>query len=233
MDTARLDHLIRFYSILNRLEQNSGGARKLVDCSGRMSWPVRGVYFFRELGEQRSDTGTGLRVVRVGTHAITEGSRTKLWSRLSAHKGQDKTGGGNHRGSVFRKLIGMALIRRNSFDFPTWGNGKTAERAIRQSEFKLEREVSRAIREMPFICLAVVDQVGSQRSYIERNAIALLSNFRKHPLDPPSEGWLGHLCGQDRVTQSGLWNRNHVHEEYDAAFLDTLDALAAGTRRKE
>ena len=37
MHTARLDHLIGFYSILDRLEQNSGGAGKLTDCSGRMS----------------------------------------------------------------------------------------------------------------------------------------------------------------------------------------------------
>jgi hypothetical protein len=192
MDTARLDHLVRFYFILDRLEQNSGGARKLADCSGRMSWPIRGVYFFRELNEQRSDTGTGLRVVRVGTHAITEGSRAKLWSRLSAHKGQDNTGGGNHRGSVFRKLVGMALIRRDGLDFPTWGNGSTAQRAIRQAEIELEREVSLFIRDMPFLCLPILDASGaaSLRGYIERNSIAILSNHRKPVLDPASPNWL-------------------------------------------
>jgi hypothetical protein len=40
--------LIRFYSIIEMLESNIGGAKKLTDCSGRMSWPKRGVYFFRE-----------------------------------------------------------------------------------------------------------------------------------------------------------------------------------------
>jgi len=53
MNDGRLDHLKRFYSILAKLEQNMGGARTLADCSGRMDWPKRGVYFFRETGENR------------------------------------------------------------------------------------------------------------------------------------------------------------------------------------
>src|SRR5258705_6929810 len=57
MKGERLGHLIRFYSIIEMLESNIGGAKKLTDCSGRMSWPKRGVYFFREPGENRTDTG--------------------------------------------------------------------------------------------------------------------------------------------------------------------------------
>jgi len=70
MDTLRLDHLIRFYSILHDLEDAIGGARTLAGCSGRMQWPGRGVYFFREPGEHRSNMGEGPRVIRVGTHAL-------------------------------------------------------------------------------------------------------------------------------------------------------------------
>jgi len=73
MNEVRLDHLKHFYSILAMLEQNIGGAKRLADCSGRMDWPKRGVYFFRETGEKRSDTGTGPRIVRVGTHALKAG----------------------------------------------------------------------------------------------------------------------------------------------------------------
>ena len=47
-----------------------------------------GVYFFHEPGEERLDTGVGPRIVRVGTHALKIGSSTKLWTRLSQHKGQ-------------------------------------------------------------------------------------------------------------------------------------------------
>jgi hypothetical protein len=52
-DGKRLRDLVRFYSIVDRLEVEIGGAWKLTDCSGRMSWPKRGVYFFRETGENR------------------------------------------------------------------------------------------------------------------------------------------------------------------------------------
>jgi hypothetical protein len=43
MSKERLQHLLRFYSIF--------GARPLSGCSGRMNWPKRGVYLFREAGE--------------------------------------------------------------------------------------------------------------------------------------------------------------------------------------
>lgn len=80
---------------------------------------------------------------------------------------------------------------------------------------------------MPFLWLAVLDAPGpdSLRGYIERNAIALLSNSGKQLLDPPSEDWLGHRCNRPLVRHSGLWNQKHVDEAYDPAFLDTLADL--------
>jgi hypothetical protein len=61
---GRRDDLVRFYKILDRLEKSIGGERSLAACSSRMDWPKRGVYFFREVGEARSDTGSGPRIVR-------------------------------------------------------------------------------------------------------------------------------------------------------------------------
>jgi hypothetical protein len=65
MSDEHLQHLVRFYSILGDLERHLGGARRLADCCGRMGWPARGVYFFREAGENRSDSGEGPRIVSV------------------------------------------------------------------------------------------------------------------------------------------------------------------------
>jgi hypothetical protein len=59
MSDRRRQDFIGFYSILNQLETTIDGARALADCRGRMKWPARGVYFFREAGENRSDTGEG------------------------------------------------------------------------------------------------------------------------------------------------------------------------------
>jgi len=120
MSHARREHLVRFYSILDELEKRIGGARTFGDCRGRMNWPARGVYFFREAGETRSDTGKGPRIVRVGTHALKTGGSTTIWGRLSTHRGQMRSGGGNHRGSIFRLIVGTALTDRDGHKFPTW-----------------------------------------------------------------------------------------------------------------
>jgi hypothetical protein len=101
MTEGRISDLRLFYSLLSSLQEHVGGPRRLAECSGQMLWPKRGVYFFMENGENRSDTGSGPRIVRVGTHALKPGSGTKLWTRLSQHRGQTSTGGGNHRGSIF------------------------------------------------------------------------------------------------------------------------------------
>jgi hypothetical protein len=185
------------------------------------------VYFFREDGELRSDTGHESRIVRVGTHALTADSGTKLWTRLSQHRGQLSTGGGNHRGSIFRLIVGAALIRRDRLSLRTWGKGNTANKCIRDGELALEREVSHVIGAMTLIWVPIVDDAGpqSRRGFIERNAIALLSNYNKPPLDTPSQGWLGNYSDRDRVRKSGLWNQNHVEETYDPAFLDIFSRL--------
>ena len=227
MRNERLHHLERFYEILSILEKKLGRTRKLSDCSGRMNWPRRGVYFFREVNEQRLESGKGPRIVRVGTHALKTGSGTKLWTRLSQHKGPARSGGGNHRGSIFRLIVGTALIEKDGHNYPSWGQGSSALRDVREGERSLERAVSTVIGDMPFLWLAIEDEPGpdSLRGNIERNAIALLSNFGKAPLDPPSENWLGSWCNRERVRKSGLWNSNHVGEDYDPTFLDTLDRL--------
>jgi hypothetical protein len=231
MPGERRKHLTRFYSLLDRLEETVGGARSLASCSGRMAWPKRGVYFFRESGETRSDTGDGPRIVRVGTHALKAGSGTKLWTRLSQHKGQPGTGGGNHRGSIFRLIVGAALISRDAHEFPTWGVGNTAKGDVRKGELALECEVTKVIGSMPFLWLPLEDEAGpeSRRGTIERNSIALLSNYNRPSLDPPSQDWLGRHCNRERVRSSGLWNSNHVDEGYDPAFLDELDRLISKT----
>ncbi len=223
MSDQRLKDLCRFYDILDFLSKKNGEYRHLSSCNGRMSWPERGIYFFMEAGENRSDSGSGPRIVRVGTHALKTGSRTSLWKRLSQHKGTEKSGGGNHRGSIFRLIVGTALDKNH----PTWGQGQTATQAIRMAELVLEQRVSKIIRAMPFLWLPLHDAPGpeSLRGVIERNSIALLSNSSKYRIDAPSVAWLGHLCVRERVKASGLWNQNHVDEGYNPEFLNQLERL--------
>ncbi len=232
----RLADTRRFYDLLDRLEGCIGGRRVLADCIGGMNWPNRGVYFFCEAGEARSISGAGLRVVRVGTHGLKAGSRSTLWKRLAQHRGTARDSGGNHRGSIFRLLVGIALAQQHGIDLPpSWSVcadvGAAARRlgldraGVKLAEAELEARVSHHIRAMPFLWLNVGDEPGprSERGTIERHAIALLSGYREPALDPPSTGWLGRSSDRSRVRRSGLWNNNHVDEDYAPSFLDTME----------
>jgi len=146
-EMSRARDLDRFYDVLERLRLKLGGCRCLGACGGRggegWRWPSQGVYFFFEPGEMRED-GRTPRAVRVGTHAVSEGSKTTLWQRLSQHKGYERgryAGGGNHRGSVFRLHVGTALLATG--DYPqevrsTWGKGASAGPLTRELEHPLE-----------------------------------------------------------------------------------------------
>jgi hypothetical protein len=231
---ARRDDLDRFYDSLDDLAHRVGGTRKLKHCTGYMDWPDRGVYFFLEPGETRESTDQ-LRVTRVGTHGVSEGSSTSLWERLKQHYGtgsgsSDHPHGGNHRGSVYRKRVGEAIIEKHDLtdEYPDWDERwSSIERerpVVRDEEYVLERRVSTYIREQPFLWVNLDDEpsADSDRAYLERNAIALLSNFEKRPIDPRGDGWLGRYSRSREIRESGLWNVNHVEERYDSGFLDLL-----------
>lgn len=234
----RVTGTTRFYGLLDLLATRTNGPRILRECSGRMGWPRRGVYFFFEAGENRTDhLGKG-RVVRVGTHAVTARSDTSLWNRLSQHRGVKGTGLGNHRGSIFRLILGTALAEASGMQLPSsWGVGNSASQAahrlgsnrnlVKAEEAELERQVSQYIGQMPFLWLNVPDEPGpdSARGYIERNTIALLSGCISPAIDLPSEEWLGHYSDRDQVRRSGLWNNRHVDETWDPTFLEEMESL--------
>jgi hypothetical protein len=231
----KTDSINRFYDILQVLENKVGGCRRLSECHGDMNWPQRGVYFFFERGEMRTQ-GSRMRVVRVGTHALKRDSRTTLWDRLRAHRGTlggERAGGGNHRGSIFRLHVVTAILKREGLEkqYATWGVGSWAKKKIRKLEYPVEKKVSSYIGLMPFLWLEVDDAPGpqSERAYIERNSINILSNYGKLETESahtPSDSWLGRCCRNALVQESGLWNVDHVTETYvDPSFLERLENL--------
>lgn len=230
MADAWKHHVDRFYSLLDRLAARIGGPRELVTCDGRWQWPTRGVYFFFEPGERRGPPNRDRpRVVRVGTHAVSTGSSTTLWDRLKQHRGngaQGIIGAGNHRGSIFRRHVGAALLRSGLYraaPVASWGVGSSAPHDVVAREEALERLVSERIGRMPFLWLEIGDapSADSLRAYVERNSIALLA--RAVEADPPSEAWLGRNAADETIRSSGLWNVRHVAEPYDPEFLPVLE----------
>jgi hypothetical protein len=69
---------------------------------GRSLLPKRGVYFFLEPGEFRVANPNLPRVVRVGTHAVSAGSKSTLRGRLKQHLGT-QAGGGRWCGGLFHE----------------------------------------------------------------------------------------------------------------------------------
>lgn len=238
---SRLPDVVTFYALLDRLKQKLGGFRSLATLTTFRDWPRRGVYFFFEPTEGRQESGDGPRVVRVGTHALNGGSQSTLRQRLTHHRGQ-LSGGGNHRGSIFRLLVGHALMARGDVaKCGSWGvkgDIRLASVARERSrgdlvfeEAPIERAVSDYLAAMPFLWLNLDDEPGpsSLRGIIERNVIALLSNYQRPGIDPPSDGWLGRVSHRSLVRESGLWNQRHVNETHDLAFLAKLETAIAQT----
>jgi len=226
-----LADLERFYALMAQLATAPHQGQPLGAYTGRFPWPARGVYFFMEPGEARSAPPAGARIVRVGTHAVSANAASSLWGRLRTHRGSH-SGGGNHRGSIFRLHVGAALLAAEGGHLSTWGAGVSAPRGVREAEATHEQRVSAHLGAMPVMWVDVPDAAGPQsnRAVIERNAIALLSNHLA-PIDPPSPGWLGRKSPRQEIVRSGLWNLNHLNEQYDRRFLDVLEDCVSKTCR--
>lgn len=225
---AHFDYVDRFYDLFGILSGGLSGGRLIKDCDGKCSWPTRGVYFFTEPGELRGNSECA-RIVRVGTHAVSANSKSTLWNRLSTHRGTAQ-GLGSHRSSIFRLHVGTAIMRREGLCVPTWSQGQSASRDIVEREIDLERAVSEHIGGMTVHWLNIPDAAGpdSDRAYIERNFIGLLSPHCR-AADMPSANWLGNFSVNEVIRCSGLWNLNHVGEAFDPKALDVLEAYVFAT----
>jgi hypothetical protein len=190
------------------------------------------MYFFFEDGELRPNGRA--RVVRIGTHGLTVTSRSTLWGRLRQHRGHlggTHPGGGNHRGSIFRRHVGAAIIdqRTDPGLLESW-MATTTQPGRRGEERSVEVEVSRVIRSMPFLWLSVPTRPDgtSDRGLLERNVIGLLSTTSRGT-EAASANWLGHHALAGKVRSSSLWNVNHVDDAFDAAALDVLESYVLRT----
>ncbi len=229
----RIEDLDKFYSLMRKLSDGLKGGMKLKDASGNKGWPEKGVYYFFENEEFRKTEPFESRVVRVGTHAVTEGSSSSLWNRLRTHRGANDLGG-NHRGSIFRLHVGKSLIKKENLDYPSWGVGQTATKEIKEKEKPLEAKVSEVIGNMKILWLQISDRasVDSDRSFIERNSIALLScSVRK--IDTASKFWLGGYNPHKSISESSMWNVNYVEDDYDPRFLEIFEKFVNITIGKE
>lgn len=221
------------YAALQELLATPGRLQRFADCKGGAEWPSAGLYLFTDTTEPRLFDPASPKIVRIGTHGVSEGSVSTLWQRLKAHKG-DLGGLGNHRTSIFRLHVGTALIAHHGWQCPSWGSPARPSADELKTEAEVERAVSAYIGELHVSVLPITDQASkrSDRAYVEQNLIAIMSGL-PGPVECAAEGWLGFQCSNPAVGRSSLWNVNHTEERFDPSFLITLEhyvAVATGQR---
>ena len=231
--------LYEFLGLVNLAGRRPPGVLSLPDAARERSMPKRGVYFFLDPSEVGPDGSP--RIVRVGTHALTSGSSSTLRQRLAQHRGRVRSGGGNHRGSIFRLLVGQALLARG-LEAPcrSWGIKGSRSAAslatgaslaqLAAAEQPVEAAVSRQLAALQVACVPVEDEPGpnSLRGVIERGAIALLAEASRRGSAKHGPNWLGHWSNRRAVVASGLWNQNHVEEPWSESFIEALEESVVG-----
>lgn len=170
--------------------------------------PEKGVYYFLDPSEPSSVFRDAPRLVRIGTHGVSRGSRATLRQRLRTHFGT-KGGLGNHRSSIFRLHVGECLLRRArlSSKVPTWGSAMPTNSRDLEREREIESEVSAYIRSL---LVGVRDVPGisdkcNRRAQIEYREISDCTADRII-LDKSTPDWLGNFSMRPQIRASGLWN---------------------------
>ena len=196
--------------------------------------PAQGVYFFFDPDEHSRFSLKIPRLVRIGTHGVSVGSKATLRDRLRAHLGTGD-GFGNHRSSVFRLHIGEALIRRGDLrsKYPQWGKGQNADKDVREQEKPLEQLVSEYISKLKVVTVQVIDKSTklSARSTIERLSIALFTEDFL-PVEESSGDWLGAHSRHEVIATSGLWNIREVGTKADAKVLSLLQSRISSSLKR-
>lgn len=197
LNSERVTEVYRLLLALPRANHETP-ARKL---------PWNGVYVFFQRGETcQLERQTIDRIVRVGTHRIQDRFRKRILQHY----------GGNKNGSVFRKHLGAALLRRANAVDPRLADWL---RQGKSTFAEVEAAVSRVLRDdFIFCCVEVEDQ--EKRQAIERGLIALLAQY---PLGQPSNSWLGKYAASNEIRRSGLWNTQYLRAE--PMSLEEFDLL--------
>lgn len=164
--------------------------------------PSNGLYFFYETDERNAHDGEA-RIVRVGNHPRRQG---RLPNRLRDHYS------GTKNGSVFRKFLGGALMRKEEPDHPCLapspgqGHWEMQDASVCSLCAPVEERVSELLREQfRFRCVRIVDR--TERNRMEEGLIASLAAC---PECKASANWLGHHAYNAALRESGLWNSQHV-----------------------
>jgi hypothetical protein len=207
---------------MNNPEMLCEQINKMLDALPTLNKPSEipfnnGLCFFYERGEVSRHAPNG-RIVRVGNHPRSQGS---LKRRLRMHYS------GSKNGSVFRKFLGGAILRRidpnNPCLQPGPGQGHWEKQNVQVCEIckPIESEVSHLLKSIFwFRCIEIENR--DLRNTLEKKLIATISLC---PICKPSDNWLGKSAYSDNVRNSGLWNSYYVFDQTEALGSFELEKL--------
>jgi hypothetical protein len=216
---------------MNNPETLCGQINKMLDALPTLNKPSEipfnnGLYFFYEKGEA-SRHAPDSRIVRVGNHPRSQDS---LKRRLRMHYS------GSKNGSVFRKFLGGAILRKTDPNSaclqPSPGQGHWEKQDMPACENckPIENKVRQLLKtNFWFRCIEIKEP--ELRNTFEKKLIATVSLC---PVCKPSEGWLGKFAYSDNVRKSGLWNSEHVFDQQgtiDDSELKRLEEIVERTAR--
>ncbi|WP_374633667.1 DUF6884 domain-containing protein [Ferrovibrio sp.] len=225
--STRIHDLRLFYSWIQD-QRSKGSVFQFRNLATQLT-PKRGVYVFLDPREPNF-LATGPRIVRIGTHAVSLGSKATLRGRLRNHFGT-ANGSGNHRGSIFRLHVGRAMLEATG-DRPnllSWGEGQQASADIQALEKNHELAVSSYLQDLEALLINVDDEPhkDSLRARVEAQLIALCSESMQ-PIDCPTDSWLGLKSPAEAIRRSGLWNIRGVGGQYVPGGLGSVEAIIRG-----
>ncbi len=176
---------------------------RLMDCLPRYAAPQDvpfrdGLYFFYEQDEASTHSAEG-RIVRIGNHPRSDG---RLVARLREHYA------GSKNGSVFRLLLGGALIRLEDpasaclAPGPGQGHWERHMKVACPRCAPFEQRVSTLLVDR-FRVRCVRIENREERNRLESRLIATVAACT---VCGPSATWLGRFASREKVRASGLWN---------------------------
>lgn len=206
---TRIDTAKSLYETM-ALAAARGNRLPLGEYLASKSLPARGLYIFSDASEPSEIAPGQPRIVRIGTHAVSEGSSSSLRGRLRTHLGTG-SGGGSHRSSIFRLHVGNSFLQSiPREDAPHWGKGMAASKVIRLEEEWLERQVSGYMKNLLVTVIPISDEPSrkSFRSLLEAALIGLFTED-KLTIEAPSSDWIGRKSVKGDIRDTGLWNLQH------------------------
>jgi hypothetical protein len=179
--------------------------------------PNNGIYFFYEKGEDAShNNGQQLpRIVRIGTHR--EGNfRSRISEHFIFHESRLNFSKNNSKPSdrsVFRQNLGRALLNKQNdeylkiwnIDFLNKENRfKFGETRDIEKEMKLEKEISRLLREN-FYFKFIFFEGQNQRMGKQGLESRLIGTIASCELCSASKSWLGKFSPIRQIREGKLW----------------------------